>query len=128
MSVSVLSLAYEQQAYRKLGRLEKARAIRRWLEKRLSMVPFCPEDQQPTKALILAGMKEHWGVLDESKNPDLDDIASSYADGVFLVAWQDEEIAGTGAFRLISDATVEIVHMSCRSRRKSGGKEPDVKS
>jgi len=37
-------------------------------------------------------MEEHWGVLYENKNPDLDDIASSSADGVFLVARQNEEI------------------------------------
>jgi len=121
MRIPVLSLAYEQQAYRKLGRVDKARAIRRWLEKRLSIVPFRPEDQQPAKALILAGMEEHWGVLDESKNPDLDDIASSYADGFFLVAWQDGEMVGTGAFRPVSGDTVEIVRMSVKREKRRQG-------
>jgi len=125
MRIPVLSLAYEQRAYRKLGRMDKARAIQRWLEKRLSIVPFRSEDQQPVKALILTGMEEHWGVLDESKNPDLDDIASSYADGVFLVAWQDGVIVGTGAFRPVSEDTVEIVRMSVRKdkRRQGIGRE-----
>ena len=117
----MLSLEYEQRAYQKLGRLDKARAIRRWREKRLSIVPFRPEDQRPAKALILAGMEEHWGVLDESKNPDLDDIASSYADGVFLVAWQDGEMVGRGAFRPVSDETVEIVRMSVRKEKRRQG-------
>ncbi len=121
MRIPVLSLAYEQQAYWKLGRVDKARAIRRWLEKRLTIVPFCPEDQQPAKELILAGMKEHWGELDESKNPDLENIASSYADGVFLVARQNEEIIGTGAFRPLSDETVEIVRMSVKKKKRRQG-------
>lgn len=121
MRVPVVSLAYEQRAYQKLGRLDKVRAIRRWLEKRLSIVSFCPENQRDAKALILAGMEEHWGVLDESRNPDLDDIATSYADGVFLVAWQGGEIVGTGAFRPVSDDTVEIVRMSVKRENRRQG-------
>ncbi len=39
------------------------------------------------KKLILAGLAEHWGELDLSKNPDLDDITSTYASGAFFVAW-----------------------------------------
>ena len=125
MEVPVLSLAYEQEAYLRLGRIEKAEAIRRWREKRLAIVPFRRENQQAVKRLILAGMKEHWGRLDESKNPDLEDIASAYADGVFLVAWQDGEIVGTGAFRPVSDETVEIVRMSVKreERRQGIGRE-----
>jgi GNAT superfamily N-acetyltransferase len=121
MSVPALSLAYEQQAYEQLGRLDKAEAIQRWLEKRLTIEPFRPEDQQPAKALILAGMEEHWGVLDESKNPELDDIASSYADGVFLVARQGDEMVGTGAFRPVSDGAVEIVRMSVKKEKRRQG-------
>jgi len=121
MSVPVLSLAYEQQAYQKLGRLDKARAIRRWLEKRLSIEPFRPEDQREARTLVLAGMEEHWGVLDEGKNPDLEDIAASYAEGVFLVARQDGEMVGTGAFRPVSDETVEIVRMSVKKGKRRQG-------
>ena len=90
-------------------------------EKRLSIAPFRPEDQRDAKALIMAGMEEHWGVLDEDKNPDLDDIASSYANGVFLVAWQDGEIVGTGGFRPVSYETVEIVRMSVKKERRRQG-------
>jgi hypothetical protein len=34
MRLPVLSLEYEEEAYRKLGRLEKADAIRKWLTSR----------------------------------------------------------------------------------------------
>jgi len=90
-------------------------------EQRLTIVPFQRENQAAAKALILAGMQEHWGVLDESKNPDLDDIAAAYADGVFLVAWQNREIVGTGAFRPLSDDTVEIVRMSVKRENRRQG-------
>jgi len=94
-------------------------------KQRLTIVPFQRENQAAAKALILAGMQEHWGVLDESKNPDLDDIAAAYANGVFLVAWQNREIVGTGAFRPWSDDTVEIVRMSVKreNRRQGIGRE-----
>lgn len=78
----------------------------------LSIRPFQPADQAAVKKLILAGLVEHWGTLDTSKNPDLNDIASSYANGVFLVAWQQERIAGTGAFLPRAGGTAEVVRMS----------------
>ena len=87
----------------------------------LIIVPFRPENQQVVMRLILAGMEEHWGRLDESKNPDLEDIASAYAEGVFLVAWQGEEIVGSGAFRPVSDETVEIVRMSVKREKRRQG-------
>src|SRR5262249_6135936 len=54
----------------------------------LIMRPFAPEDQQAAQALILAGLGEHFGWIDERRNPDLVDIAASYAppDSTFLVA------------------------------------------
>jgi len=64
---------------------------------RLSLRPFRPEDQDAVKSLILAGLKEHWGTLDPSLNPDLDDIATSYKDAVFLVACEGDRIIGTPA-------------------------------
>ena len=63
----------------------------------ITLRPFRPGDQDAVKALILAGLEEHWGTLDLSLNPDLDDIAQTYARGVFLVACQGDRIVGTGA-------------------------------
>jgi putative acetyltransferase len=82
-------------------------------------------DQTPAKALILEGLVEHWGFLDESLNPDLDDIATSYADGTFLVAWQGDELIGTGAFKPHSATQVEIVRMSVKKalRRQGIGRQ-----
>lgn len=36
---------------------------------------FQVDDQSPARALILAGLREHWGEdFDPAQNPDLDDI------------------------------------------------------
>jgi len=89
----------------------------------IEISPFRSEDQDAVQALILAGLEEHWGFLDESKNPDLKDIAASYQAGEFLVAWLDNKIVGTGAFVPRSEQTVEIVRMSvvkCMRRQGIG--------
>ena len=90
----------------------------------ITLLPFKPADQAQVKNLILAGLAEHWGVLDPGKNPDLDDIDSSYAGAVFLVAWQQNRIIGTGALVPRSDDTAEIVRMSVAAdmRRKGIGR------
>ena len=75
-------------------------------------LPFQPSDQVAVKALILDGLVDHWGTLDESKNPDLNNIAVTYVDATFLVAWLDDEIVGTGAFIPHSKKQVEIARMS----------------
>jgi putative acetyltransferase len=86
-----------------------------WIE------PFRPEDQATVKALILAGLVEHWGQLDASKNPDLDDIASSYAGGTFLVARVAGRVIGSGALVPKDEYTGQIVRMSvAASHRRLG--------
>ena len=73
---------------------------------------FQPSDQQEAKALILAGLAEHWGILDLSLNPDLNDIASTYAGADFLVARIAGRIVGTGALVPCGAGSAEIVRMS----------------
>jgi putative acetyltransferase len=67
---------------------------------------FASCDQPAARALILAGLREHWGWLDPSLNPDLDDIAASYlAPGhVFFVAESGQALAGTGALVIGGDS------------------------
>ena len=65
--------------------------------------------------LILDGLAEHWGVVDESLNPDLDDMLTAYRAGRTLVARDhDGRIIGTGTLRPHRDAEAEIVRMSVR--------------
>jgi hypothetical protein len=59
---------------------------------------FCPQDQLHARQLILAGLADHWGALDPTRNPDLDDIARSYAGGLFLVGLLKGRQVATGAY------------------------------
>jgi ribosomal protein S18 acetylase RimI-like enzyme len=74
--------------------------------------PLQPKDQAEVRALILAGLVEHWVVLDPGRNPDLEDISQSYAGAVFLVAREQDRIVGTGALVPRGQQTGEIVRMS----------------
>ncbi len=85
--------------------------------------PFQPADQAATKQLILAGLADHWGTLDPTLNPDLNDIAHSYQGETFLLAVQGEEIIGCGA--LIKEEGMagygRIVRMSVKKENRRQG-------
>ena len=87
--------------------------------------PFAPTDQAAARALILEGLREHWGWLDPRLNPDLVDIAASYiAPGhVFFVAEIGQTLAGTGALIIHGDMG-QIVRVTVRSqwRRRGSGR------
>jgi GNAT superfamily N-acetyltransferase len=83
--------------------------------------PFQSTDQGAAKKLILDGLVEHWGFLDPTKNPDLDNIQRSYAGCTILVAWVDRTLAGTGILIPRRADTGEIVRMSvARELRRCG--------
>lgn len=42
---------------------------------------FEAADQVEVRSLILDGLSDHWGRVDETLNRDLDDIAASYGRG-----------------------------------------------
>ena len=76
--------------------------------------PFTPRDQPATRQLILEGLGSHFGFIDETINPDLNDIWEHYIipGHVFVVAEINNQIAGSGA--LIKEATKigRLVRMS----------------
>ena len=80
--------------------------------------PFTPADQQAARALILEGLGERFGFIDETRNPDVDDIVAEYlAQGhLFLVAEDaDGALVGTGALRFEPDGvTCQLVRVSVR--------------
>ena len=71
--------------------------------------------------MILSGLVEHWGFLDETKNPDLEDIAVSYAGATFLVGRLGDRIVGSGALVPRSRETAEIVRMSVAKEMRQQG-------
>jgi ribosomal protein S18 acetylase RimI-like enzyme len=63
---------------------------------------FRASDQAAARALIEEGLGEHFGFIDRDANPDLDDIAATYAKphAAFFVAEVGGAIVGTTGVRL----------------------------
>lgn len=85
--------------------------------------PFHPRYQLEVKQLILAGLADHWGTLDLSLNPDLNDIAHSYAGETFLLAFAGDVLVGCGA--LVQETGMpgygRIVRMSVNKANRRQG-------
>ena len=76
--------------------------------------------QDAFRDLVLDGMAERWGSVDESLNPDLDDIATRYRKDCVLVALDGPLVVGTGILLLRAEEA-EIVRMSVhRNYRRRG--------
>ena len=88
---------------------------------KLTMREFVPSDQVAARTLILMGLGEHWGWIDETINPDLDDIATRYAGQTFLVVYAGDTLIGTGALIHETDGTARIVRMSVAAARRREG-------
>jgi GNAT superfamily N-acetyltransferase len=79
----------------------------------IQIVRFRIDDQAQVKALILEGLADRWGGdADPTLNPDLDDIAATYADGTTLVAWLGDVPIGTGTVVPRQAGVEEVVRMS----------------
>lgn len=85
--------------------------------------PFDARDQEAARRLILEGLGEHFGSIDEARNPDLIDIAASYlAPGhVFVVAQIGARLVGTGALVAAGEGVGRIVRVTVsREHRRQG--------
>jgi len=82
---------------------------------------FEPRDQSAARTLILEGLGEHFGVIDETLNPDLADISTTYANGVFLVACDGDTIVGTGALTPQADGSAIVSRMSTAAAHRRRG-------
>ena len=71
-------------------------------------------DQEQARWLILEGLGEHFGYIDETLNPDLDDILHNYimAGHVFLVAYIGWKLVGTGALIFGCEGRSEMVRIT----------------
>jgi N-acetylglutamate synthase-like GNAT family acetyltransferase len=89
----------------------------------ITIRPFTPADQPAARQLILAGLGEHFGFIDETVNSDLDDISGHYlAHGAtFLVAEMEGRIVGTAALMAEDACTGRIARVSVdRALRRCG--------
>jgi GNAT superfamily N-acetyltransferase len=82
---------------------------------------FTPADQVAARGLILAGLGEHWGWIDETLNPDLDDIAAHYAGETFLLVVTEKALIGTGALIREGEGVGRIVRMSVAAATRRAG-------
>ncbi len=85
--------------------------------------PFVSADQSAARRLILAGLADHFGALDETRNPDIDAIQAHYVEAghTFLIAELGGEIVGTAALVCESVTTGRIVRVSvARAWRRQG--------
>ena len=89
---------------------------------RLKFEDLTRSTHDEVRSLILAGLGDHWGTIDEALNPDLDDMLESYASGHTVVArGPDGAIVGTGTVVLRTAETAEIVRMSVDTTARRSG-------
>lgn len=95
---------------------------------RVTLRPFQVDDQDAAKQLVLTGLGERWGWIDPALNPDLDDIATTYAAGYFLVGYLNNELVATGALLPEVDPAhtgnvpaMRVVRMSVRADLRGQG-------
>ena len=79
--------------------------------------------QTQAKELILQGFMEHFGFLDTSLNPDLNDIIQNYIkEGyIFLVGVLQNEVVCCGALITVNENTGRIVRMSVKKEYRRNG-------
>lgn len=84
------------------------------MEGELYIRSFEVGDQEQARWLILQGLGEHFGYIDETLNPDLDDILQNYIKSghIFVVACIGRKMVGTGALILRSEKDTEMVLIS----------------
>ena len=77
----------------------------------IRIVDFDAAHQDAAAGLINTGLGERFGHIDESMNPDLFDIQSTYGDGVFLLAFDGELLVGTGSLMPVDEQVGQIARM-----------------
>jgi len=92
-------------------------------ERIFAIRPFAPGDQQAARSLILRGLGERFGCIDETLNPDLEDIDASYLDcgHIFLVAFCQQMLVGTAALLIQPEQTGQIVRVSTHALYRRQG-------
>ena len=84
---------------------------------------FAPSDRAAARRLIMEGLGEHFGAVDETRNPDIDDIAANYVGRghLFLVAEDALGLVGTAALVFEGNATAQVMRVSVAPRWRRRG-------
>lgn len=85
--------------------------------------PFQPHDQDIVRDLILAGLGEHFQVLDPALNTDLEDIQGNYVErgSTFLIAVEGDKLIGTGGLIREAPGIGRIVRLSVAPTHRRQG-------
>jgi len=85
--------------------------------------PFVDADQAAARGLVLVGLGDRFGWVDETANPDLDDIGASYLTRghVFVVAESGGEIVGTGALLTEGTGVGRLARLSVSGHHRRRG-------
>jgi GNAT superfamily N-acetyltransferase len=79
------------------------------------------DDRAAARAVVLAGLEEHWGSLDPGLNDDVDDLGAAYAHGAVVVARVDGAVVGVGVVEPAGPGEAEVKRMSvAREHRRRG--------
>lgn len=81
------------------------------------------KDTEDAKNIILEGLKERFGFLDHSYNPDLNDILKNYIDNgdTFLVGFMNQTVVCTGALTKETEDIGRIQRMSVKEEFRGKG-------
>ncbi|HEY3290485.1 MAG TPA: GNAT family N-acetyltransferase [Anaerolineae bacterium] len=84
--------------------------------------PFSSDDQVAVRSLILEGLGERWGFIDETCNPDLNDISATYIEhGHQVIVAEDKNgIIGTGTL-VVNGTLARMVRVSVRRSKRTSG-------
>lgn len=89
------------------------------------VAPAEPLEYPALRALVIEGLREHWGEYDHAQNADLEAFGEVYASAVVLAAKVEGRIVGCGVLVRERDTVGRIVRMSVLAkerRRGIGGK------
>ena len=84
---------------------------------------FQPADQAAVRMLVLQGLGEHFGCINETMNPDMDDVNANYIQlgHLFTLAEVEGQLAGTGALKTVAPGVAQMVRVSvCSAQRRRG--------
>ena len=81
------------------------------------------EYEEEAKTLVLEGLKDRWGFIDESYNLDLNNIVQTYDidGGIFLIGKLGDETVCTGAFTKEDSVTCQIKRVPVKKNYRRNG-------
>ena len=82
--------------------------------------PLHKANEAQARAIIEAGLTQHFGSYDASFNPDVTDLLAHYKNRL-LTFWLNGEMVGTGAWKVKDEETVFFVRISVVEKLQGKG-------